>query len=484
MVEGAPGLERIAVELRAWLEALRLAMGAERACLWTLADSGDRLIAGLCTPEPAGAWPDDIPLQGHALGWVVSEGVSLKASRKDIFRKAADGFVVAAPISEQRKERVGCVAMEFAGVPRLDAPLALELAAELAGRLLGDVRATEAALNDVKKYEELYGAIHDLDRELDLKELAAGVCRRARRVAGARGAVVASWDPGGVSGSIVASDGEVPRGLSSLQLDGDSSFLGLARSNATVFPRDDLNAKKRFPLYVDGIASTAGSAIIVPMIVDGASIGALAVEYERPRQYAERDLERLKVLALFVGPAFRNALEFGEVRQMSLTDTLTGLANRRSSERVLASTIAVAERTGGPFAVAVADVDHFKRFNDRYGHDAGDLVLQTVARVIKDTLRPGDHAGRWGGEEFLVVLPSTALEDGARVIERIRRRVEGVQLEWEGRALTVTLSAGVTAYPELIRNAAAAVASADAALYKAKRGGRNTVALADMRGQL
>jgi diguanylate cyclase len=187
-------------------------------------------------------------------------------------------------------------------------------------------------------------------------------------------------------------------------------------------------------------------------------------------------------LALFVGPAFRNAVEFGEVKQLSLTDTLTGLPNRRSTERVLASTIAVAERTGSPFAVAVADVDHFKRFNDRYGHDAGDQVLQTVARVMRETIRPGDHAGRWGGEEFLVVLPATAIEDAARAVERIRRNIELVQIEWQGRPLTVTISAGVTAYPELIRNAAAAVASADAALYKAKRAGRNTVAVAEMRG--
>ncbi|UCC82694.1 MAG: sensor domain-containing diguanylate cyclase [Gemmatimonadota bacterium] len=481
MSETTPGLERVAVELRAWLESLRLALGGERACLWVLSEAADRLQAALCTPESEGT-PLEVLLHGHALGWVVVEGVSLRASRRDIFREAPDGWVVAAPVSERRGERVGCVAMEFGGVPRLDAPRALELAAELTGRLLGDVRATEAALGDVQKYEELYGAIHDLDRELDLGELAAGVARRARSVAGARGAVVASWDPTAKQGEIVATEGDVPRKLSGARLDGESSFLGLAVSNATVLPRDDLTGGQRFPLYVDGVASMAGSAIIVPMIVDGDAIGALAVEYEAPRGYIERDLERLKVLALFVGPAFRNAVEFGEVKQLSLTDTLTGLPNRRSTERVLASTIAVAERTGSPFAVAVADVDHFKRINDRYGHEAGDTVLQAVARVMRETIRPGDHAGRWGGEEYLVVLPATALEDAARAVERLRRNVELLQIDWEGRPLTVTISAGLTAYPELIRNAAAAVASADAALYKAKRAGRNTVAVAEMRG--
>jgi diguanylate cyclase (GGDEF)-like protein len=146
---------------------------------------------------------------------------------------------------------------------------------------------------------------------------------------------------------------------------------------------------------------------------------------------------------------------------------------------VLASTIVVAERTGSPFAVAVVDIDHFKKFNDRHGHDAGDCVLQTVARTIRDGLRPGDHAGRWGGEEFLVVLPGAGLADGARVVERIRRVVEQVEIDWSGRSLCVTLSAGVSAYPEVVRRGAAAVAAADAALYRAKRSGRNTVALAE-----
>ncbi len=476
------GLEGVANELSAWLESLRLALGAESASLWMPAAAGDRLQVALRIPASADAAADDVPLFGHALGWVFSEGVSLRASREDIFRTRASGWVVAAPVSEPGGTRLGCVLLEFAGLPRSDAPRALELAGGLAGRLLGDVRAAEKAISDLAKYRALYGTVQDLDRELDLQGLASGVCERARLVAGARGAVVASWDAVAGAGSIVATSGEVARGLANARLDGESSFLGLALRNGVVLPRDDLTGKVKFPLYVEGIAAKAGSAIIVPMIVETEPIGALAVEYERPRQFAEGDLERLRALAVFVAPTFRNAVEFGEIKALSLTDSLTGLPNRRATERALASAIAVAQRTGSPFAVAVADVDHFKRVNDRYGHDAGDLVLQTVARVIREALRPGDHAGRWGGEEFLIVLPSTSVDDAARVLERIRRSVEAIQVPWRGRSLAVTLSAGVSAYPDLIRNAASAVASADAALYKAKRQGRNAVALADARG--
>ncbi len=474
------GLEGIADELGSWLESLRLGLGAESASLWMLVAPGDRLAVALSRPAGTEVTPDEVPLQGHALGWVVSEGIALRASQEDIFRRSG-GWVVAAPVTEPNGARVGCVALEFAGLPRGEAPRALELAGSLAGRLLGDVRAAERALSDLAKYQALYGTIQDLDRELDLQGLAVGVCRRARSVSGARGAVAASWDSSAGSGSILATDGDVARGLAGTSFDGESSFLGLALSNVVVLPRDDLKGKIKFPLYVPGVDSRAGSAIIVPMLVDARAIGALAVDYERPRQFVEGDLERLKALAVFVAPAFRNAIQFGEIKALSLTDALTGLPNRRSTERAIASAIAVAERTGGSFAVAVVDIDHFKRFNDRHGHDAGDRVLQTVARVIRDALRPGDHAGRWGGEEFLIVLPSTSLEDAARALERIRRSVEATAVPWREGSLAVTLSAGVSAYPELIRNAASAVASADAALYKAKRRGRNAVALADAR---
>lgn len=473
------GLAKITPELTAWLDALRLALGARTASLWMLALEGDRLTVALARPSGVALERDPIPVRGHALGWVVAEGVSLRASGEDVFLEADSGWVVAAPISETHGSRVGCVVLEFEGVPSPDAARALELAAGLAGRLMSDVRAAAVAVRDLRKYEALYQAVQDLDRELDLQELARSVCRRAREVTGARGAVVATWEPGLAAGSIVATDGKAVRGLSHARLEGESSFLGLSLSNVTALPRDDLTGWAKFPLYVGGVDTKAGSAIIVPLIVDAQPIGGLAVEYDRPRRFGEKDLERLRALAAFVAPAFRNAVEFGAVKALSLTDALTGLPNRRATERALASAVAVAERTDSAFAVAIADVDNFKAFNDRYGHDAGDHVLKSVARAIRDGLRPGDHAGRWGGEEFLIVLPSTALEDAAGVVERIRRGVERKRVEWDGRRLQVTVSVGVTAYPELVDRAGAAVPSADAALYKAKHGGRNAVVLAD-----
>lgn len=478
-MEGTRVIDVVEAELRAWLEALRLALGAQRACLWMRLPGADRLQVALVMPQGAASRPSEVPLRGHALGWVVSEGVALRASRGDIFRGSAAGWLVAAPVADTGGERIGCVALDFDQAPRPEAARALELAASVAGRLLSSVRAEEQKSREHEKDRALYGTLTDLDRQLDLKELATGLCRRALSVTGGRGAASATWDAGEQTGSIVAVGGEAARTLVGAHLEGGGSFLGLALLNATPLPQDDLRGKTSFPLYVQGIDPRAGSAIIMPMISGIEPVGAIVVEYARARGFSEGDVERLRMLATFVAPAFRNALTFGEVKAMSLTDALTGLPNRRSTERALASAVTVAERTGGPFAVAVLDIDHFKRVNDRFGHDAGDLVLRVVGEVIRDRLRPGDHAGRWGGEEFLIVLPGATLEDGARVLERIRRSVESMEVDWGGRPVRVTLSAGLSAFPEVTRSPAGAVSAADAALYKAKRGGRNAVALAD-----
>lgn len=466
----------VQAELRSWLEAMRLALGAESASVWIRQTGRPVLSLAVRIGRGEAEVEEELPLDGHALGWVVSEGLALRASREDVFLDSEPvGWVVAAPLAPPREERLGCVVVEFAEEPSGEATQALELAAVLAGRLIAEAESARRARRALERYIALNAAIHDLDRKLDLRELALAVCRRARQVSGARGAAIASWDHRSRTGGIVATHGDVPGGLSSARLQGESSFFGLALTNSSVLPRDDLSAGARYPLYVDGIQSRAGSAIIVPLVMDDEPIGGIAVEYERRRQFEEADLERLKTLALFVAPAFRNALSFGEVKAQSMTDALTGLPNRRATERALASTIAIADRTGNRFSVAIADVDHFKKINDSHGHEAGDEVLQTVARTLKGELRPGDHAGRWGGEEFLLVLPNTSPDDAAHVMERVRSKVEALDVVWQGRTLRVTLSAGVSSYPGAAVSPAAVVASADGALYEAKREGRNLV---------
>lgn len=157
----------------------------------------------------------------------------------------------------------------------------------------------------------------------------------------------------------------------------------------------------------------------------------------------------------------------------SRTDVLTGLPNRRALDEELARVASAASRHGHPYVVSVLDVDHFKAVNDTWGHDAGDAVLVAVADVLRTTLRTEDVVGRWGGEEFVVVLPMTPLDGGFIVIERLRERVAAVSVSVGSGGLercSVTISAGCVASTGPV---AAALRLADEALYRAKATGRD-----------
>jgi diguanylate cyclase (GGDEF)-like protein len=173
--------------------------------------------------------------------------------------------------------------------------------------------------------------------------------------------------------------------------------------------------------------------------------------------------------------ALDNARLHRIVERQALVDGLTGLANRRQCEDALSSELARVERFGGSLAVVLADLDSFKDVNDRYGHPAGDAVLREFADLLQDSLRDIDLASRWGGEEFLLVLPGTDLAGGARVAERIRVALAGrILLSVDGTPIPVTASFGVAAAPPAT-TASELFAAADAALYDAKRAGKNRV---------
>jgi diguanylate cyclase (GGDEF)-like protein len=165
--------------------------------------------------------------------------------------------------------------------------------------------------------------------------------------------------------------------------------------------------------------------------------------------------------------------------RISTTDLVTGLRTRRYVGELLAIEVLRATRYRMPLAVLMADLDHFKRVNDEHGHRAGDAVLAGVGEVIRGALRACDAAGRYGGEEIVIVLPQTDLEGAGVLAERLRQAIEHAAFDIGGGVrLGVTVSIGVAALDGKVRSAEELVEAADAALYGAKAAGRNRVALA------
>lgn len=161
------------------------------------------------------------------------------------------------------------------------------------------------------------------------------------------------------------------------------------------------------------------------------------------------------------------------LRHAARHDPLTGLLNRRALEEALEHEIRRAARTAKPFAVAMLDIDHFKAINDRHGHAAGDHVLREIASRLLTRLRSTDTLGRWGGEEFLALLPDTGPLDALAVGDAMREIVRDAGIGWKGDAIALTVSVGVAGWCAPGDDAGSLVDRADAALYRAKRAGRD-----------
>lgn len=190
---------------------------------------------------------------------------------------------------------------------------------------------------------------------------------------------------------------------------------------------------------------------------------------------------QIRIAAMLRIKSLTDALDEANKRLSELADTdgLTGVANRRRLEQLIASEHERAQRYKRPMSMLVLDIDHFKKVNDTYGHSTGDVALKAVARAVAATLRQSDHMGRYGGEEFVVLAPEVPPGGAQTFGERLRKRVEEVVIPLENeQTLKVTVSIGVVAWDGTGKlDAATLFKEADEALYRAKEGGRNRVVL-------
>ena len=218
-------------------------------------------------------------------------------------------------------------------------------------------------------------------------------------------------------------------------------------------------------------------AIGFPLIVAGNGLGVLGV---RPKHGVfESDRRRLiEAAASLLAVSVKNAQLFREVRDNSVKDPLTGCFTRMHTLDMIDAELRRARRSQSPVSMIMFDLDHFKDVNDRYGHLCGDAVLSAVGRRMKEVLRGSDLKCRYGGEEFLVLLPETPLHGARRVAETLRREIAERPVPWAGEGLTITASFGLAQTIPGEVNVQAVIARADQALYRAKDDGRNCVRIA------
>jgi len=215
-----------------------------------------------------------------------------------------------------------------------------------------------------------------------------------------------------------------------------------------------------------------------PLKIEQKIIGVMTIEEkDGDESFSESDLEFLSLIAAETGIAIEKARLYEKMEQMSVTDGLTGIANRRYFDTRLREEMLKAKRYNLPLSVIMLDIDHFKNFNDTYGHLIGDEILKHLATLLKGNVRETDIVARYGGEEFAVICPDCDTDRAAALAERLRDIVEKEEIHGsrEYPSLHITISLGIGNLPEDASTEEALVKAADEALYHAKQHGRNRV---------
>jgi len=238
-------------------------------------------------------------------------------------------------------------------------------------------------------------------------------------------------------------------------------------------PADRERAARRALGEAEPLVGATPSEICFPLIVAGTPEGVLGVAPEPPLTDHQRSV--LSAAAALLAVSLKNSQLFREVRENSVRDGLTGCFNRSHALEVFDAEIRRARRSKLPLSLLMFDLDNFKEINDRHGHLCGDAVLAAVGSKMKSELRGSDLKCRYGGDEFMVILPDTPIGGAKQVSENLRRELASHAVAWNSEHVKVTASFGITAVNPTDQDPLAAIARADAALYRAKEHGRNDV---------
>ena len=239
--------------------------------------------------------------------------------------------------------------------------------------------------------------------------------------------------------------------------------------------------------HVPLTGTLATGYLCVPLMAQGTSLGIFHIRFlscaTQGREAGE--LEAKQRLAVAIAENLSLALANLKLREslqnQAIHDPLTGLYNRRYLEETMDRELHRARRQKTPLGVVMMDLDHFKDFNDTFGHAAGDALLSALANVITTGIRAEDIACRYGGEEFLLIMPGASLETTRERAENLRQAVKNLQVKYQDQLLkSTTISLGVAIFPDHGLTAEEVIAAADAALYRAKQAGRDRVEIASL----
>jgi len=259
----------------------------------------------------------------------------------------------------------------------------------------------------------------------------------------------------------------------------EGSICASAIDNQVIILKKDIsNEKKRNIIFRGENKLNARSLLFCPFINPNQTGGILILN-RLPDKYAENDKDILSFIADLAGTGLEKTYLYSREKEMAVRDGLTGLYNHRFFQESLSNAIETAKRNKKPLSLIMFDIDYFKLFNDKYGHQTGDKVLENVGNIILNNIRKSDISARYGGEEFAIIFPDADLESSYNVGEKIRKIIEKHTIKMGDKEINITISGGIAGFPKNAKEKDKLIKASDKALYQAKAEGRNKIIMSE-----
>ncbi len=462
--------------LRVIVKELRGTLGFSNVQAWLLDEKAQQLVAAACVGYPVPATIK--PKLGEGItGWVAihRQPQNVPDVSKDPRYICGDEQVrseLAVPL-EVGDRLIGVLNIEHYELNAFSEH-DMRLLSALAGQISVAIESARLRDEERKRSGELSALLdtaQTLASSLDLAQLLETIASQAKGLTQADGSRIYLLEP----------DEETLKALVVLERYAEEIMAtpvlvgqGITGHVASTGIAEIVNHAERDPraIQIPGTPQEAQCLMCAPLTVKGKAIGVMTLSREGEKEFEDSDLRLLTSLASQAATAIENARLYEETKRLAATDPLTGVWNRRHIEERLRTEAARARRFHHPLSVLVMDIDNLKLFNDTYGHAAGDKVIRTVAQAVLTSCREIDIVGRYGGDEFAVILPEADARGAALVAERILSALEKEPFQTpEGIKVPINMSIGAASYPSDSDEADRLFSLADAAMYRVKVAG-------------
>jgi diguanylate cyclase (GGDEF)-like protein len=478
------GVDEIHQAVEFALALLRRTLGLRTALLLGTDAAGQNLhIQELSSSEDAIA-PGPFGVRDGIFGAVLSklEQVALSGPKSGqhvpyYSRKPAIGSVCCTPLLDHGQPRGLLVVDRESREPFTDEEQAtLANAARYILRAIENERVFVQLERAKVEQGKLYRAANALSAATTEAQVIEAGVNGAREFAAFDFAVVTLFDRNTSEHEICAVSGEGAAELVGQRFKHNSGLVSMVVANRHALPyRGDYDPARQVVFTRRLVPPDMPSLLVLPLLVHERALGTLVLGSRRKSAFGDSVRPTLEVLASHVAVSLANARMLARLEEMATLDGLTGLYNKRALIEVGGQKLKSAKRFQKPLSLLVCDIDHFKKVNDTYGHDVGDVVIKGFADVLKRVKRDTDAVGRFGGEEFVIVCEETDERGAEQLAERIRSELSAVKFHSELGPLQVTCSVGVAPFGSAGGSWEQLFKATDEALYASKRGGRNRV---------